>query len=67
MLDPFAAPEGLSNVPHGLWPSPYDQTLDCGHAVAEDDLIGRVGDGIECDDCVVAFWDSCPGGHSGPF
>ena len=66
MADTFAAPEGLRNVPNGLWPSPCDQTLPCGHAVAETELIGYVHGDHACEDCVTDAWD-WDDGHGGPF
>lgn len=58
MTDPFAAPEGLRNVPLGLWPSPADQRVDCGHDVDEGDLIGRLDGDLGCEDCVTDSWDA---------
>lgn len=56
MADLFGSPEGLRNVPLGLWPSPVDQTLDCGHSVDEGDLMGRYDGDTGCEDCVTEEW-----------
>lgn len=57
MSDPFAAPEGLRDVPVGLWPSPFQQWLDCGHRVEADELMGRYHGDTGCEGCVMEAWE----------
>lgn len=68
MADLFGSPEGLNGIPMGLWPSPFDQTLECGHSVELGDLMGRISGDFGCEDCVTEMWEASHGdGHGGPF